>query len=248
MVMREGVERADMSGRSSQSFSHDGAAESGKPAQRTIVIVHPSRLFRDCLEQALVTRDIVDDVRHFGEIEQAIAALEAPRHGLLLMKQPMGPAAEIHLKRLPSLVADRLAIVLTGSCDDARTIAALLSDGIRGYIPSSLDLSVTIQALCLVLAGGTYVPPDYLLKLYQSVGAETEKKDDEVFTAKQLAVIEAIRHGKPNKTIAYDLNMCEGTVKVHVRHIMKKLRARNRTQVAYYANLMAQDSQGDDLA
>jgi DNA-binding NarL/FixJ family response regulator len=53
-----------------------------------------------------------------------------------------------------------------------------------------------------------------------------------------MAVIEMIRQGKANKTIAYELNMCESTVKVHVRNIMKKLRARNRTQVAFIANQM----------
>ena len=36
-----------------------------------------------------------------------------------------------------------------------------------------------------------------------------------------------------NKLIAYELNMCESTVKVHIRNIMKKLKATNRTQVAY---------------
>ena len=46
-------------------------------------------------------------------------------------------------------------------------------------------------------------------------------------------MVEAIRQGKPNKIIAYELNMCESTVKVHVRAIMKKLKARNRTEVAY---------------
>ena len=51
-------------------------------------------------------------------------------------------------------------------------------------------------------------------------------------TARELAVIRAIQKGKSNKVIAYDLNMCESTVKVHVRRIMKKLNAKNRTDVA----------------
>ena len=46
-------------------------------------------------------------------------------------------------------------------------------------------------------------------------------------------MLTALREGKANKIIAYDLNMCEGTVKVHVRNIMKKLKARNRTEVIY---------------
>ncbi len=54
-----------------------------------------------------------------------------------------------------------------------------------------------------------------------------------MFTARQAAVIEALRRGKANKIIAYELSMCESTVKVHIRNIMKKLNATNRTEVAY---------------
>ena len=50
-----------------------------------------------------------------------------------------------------------------------------------------------------------------------------------------MAVIRALQQGKSNKVIAYELNMCESTVKVHVRNIMKKLHATNRTEVAYLA-------------
>ena len=53
-----------------------------------------------------------------------------------------------------------------------------------------------------------------------------------MFTARQGAVIRALCSGKANKIIAYELNMCESTVKVHVRNIMKKLKAKNRTEVA----------------
>ena len=55
-------------------------------------------------------------------------------------------------------------------------------------------------------------------------------------TNRELAVIQAIQKGKSNKVIAYELNVCEGTVKVHVRNIMRKLKAKNRTDVAIKAN------------
>jgi hypothetical protein len=51
-----------------------------------------------------------------------------------------------------------------------------------------------------------------------------------------MTVVESLRQGKPNKIIAYELNLCESTVKVHVRNIMKKLRAKNRTEVAFLMN------------
>jgi DNA-binding NarL/FixJ family response regulator len=96
---------------------------------------------------------------------------------------------------------------------------------------------VTLHALHLVRAGGVFVPVDGLLAS-PSLGAKPTKSTFGMFTAKQAAVIEAIRRGKANKAIAYELNMCESTVKVHVRTIMKKLKANNRTQVAYIANQM----------
>jgi ATP/maltotriose-dependent transcriptional regulator MalT len=48
-------------------------------------------------------------------------------------------------------------------------------------------------------------------------------------------VIRAIQQGKPNKTIACQLNMCKSTVKLHLRKVMKKLKAKNRTEVAIKA-------------
>jgi DNA-binding CsgD family transcriptional regulator len=53
----------------------------------------------------------------------------------------------------------------------------------------------------------------------------------EKFSPRQMEVLQRLWQGKQNKAIAYDLHMCERTVKVHIRHIMKKLNARNRTQV-----------------
>ena len=61
----------------------------------------------------------------------------------------------------------------------------------------------------------------------------------EFFTARQIAVIDALRKGKANKIIAFELNMKESTVKVHVRNIMKRLKAHNRTEVSYLANQLA---------
>jgi DNA-binding NarL/FixJ family response regulator len=57
-------------------------------------------------------------------------------------------------------------------------------------------------------------------------------------------VLQLLRQGKQNKTIAYELDMCESTVKVHIRLIMRKLNARNRTQVV----LLAEGIQTRDIS
>ena len=56
-----------------------------------------------------------------------------------------------------------------------------------------------------------------------------------ILTSRELSVVRAIRQGKSNKIIAHELNMCLSTVKVHVRNVMRKLDAKNRTEVAMVA-------------
>src|SRR3984885_6574425 len=66
-------------------------------------------------------------------------------------------------------------------------------------------------------------------------------------TAREVAVIRAIQQGKPNKVIAYELNMCESTVKVHVRNLMKKMKAKNRTDLAIKTQTALQPHAGPAL-
>jgi DNA-binding NarL/FixJ family response regulator len=122
--------------------------------------------------------------------------------------------------------------MVLGKNDDLNKVLLALSQGANGYISISSGFDVFLQALRFVGAGGTYVPAQCILEAKQAPAAASEQAPVSVFTNRELAVIQAIRKGKPNKVIAYELSMCESTVKVHVRHIMKKLHAKNRTDVA----------------
>ncbi len=119
--------------------------------------------------------------------------------------------------------------------EDPNTIVQMLAKKVRGYVPTSFSLHTAMHAMDLVRAGGTFVPASSLIGAqHASEDAQTDvQKTNGLFTTRQSAVVDALRRGKPNKIIAYELKMRESTVKVHVRNIMKKLRATNRTQVAY---------------
>lgn len=111
---------------------------------------------------------------------------------------------------------------------------AAIKSGARGYVPmQTADLPLTVAAIHLVNAGGSFVPADLLLTT-QSDGIRAPKT---LLTARQSSVLVHLQQGKANKTIAYDLGMSESTVKVHVRNIMRKLGATNRTQAAYKASM-----------
>ncbi len=106
----------------------------------------------------------------------------------------------------------------------------------KGYIPFTAKLEVVTEIMRVILAGGTYAPIDCLPNPPRREEGETARenasKGHPTLTARELSVVRAIQMGKSNKAIAYTLNMTESTVKAHVRNVMAKLNAKNRTEVA----------------
>lgn len=125
--------------------------------------------------------------------------------------------------------------------------------GHQAFMPTSIEPQIALQAFAFVIGGGTYFPREALL---QSVSAAREGAgfttaihgDADRLTRRQHEVLDRLRLGKSNKVIARDLDMQESTVKVHVRQIMRKLGASNRTQAALLAAASTQTANGSHLA
>ncbi|NKC48941.1 response regulator transcription factor [Ochrobactrum anthropi ATCC 49188] len=121
-------------------------------------------------------------------------------------------------------------VVFLAEREEWSQVVRAMEIGARGYIPTSVDIKVCVEAIHLATAGGMYVPASMVFQT-----APTDIDDDvlgELLTAREIEVVHAIRIGKSNKIIAFELGMSEGTVKAHVHNIMKKIGAANRTEVA----------------
>jgi DNA-binding NarL/FixJ family response regulator len=145
-------------------------------------------------------------------------------------------ALELVRLRLPEA-----RVIVLSDRDDVDNINEALTCGVSGYIPTSVEAEVAFAALRLISAGGTYLPAQERRSptAKPDNGAECERRgrsDELDLTPRELSVLDLLREGKPNKLIAAGLNMEESTVKVHVRNILKKLHAANRTQAASVAN------------
>ena len=137
-------------------------------------------------------------------------------------------------------------LIILSDRDDSDDALEAIRLGLHAYIPASLDIGIVVAAIRLVLAGGTFVP---CRVIHQTVRHHAERTSADAppisgdavsvlagLTRRETEVLALLRHGKANKVIAYELNISEATTKIHVRNIMKKLRARNRTQIVYFAN------------
>src|SRR5260370_14916881 len=131
-------------------------------------------------------------------------------------------------ERLEALVPTTPIVVVSDTAS-SEEIMRIIGYGERGYIPTSMPYHLAVEAVRFVEAGGTLGEAGNLL-----AGRDRHKQPTgaSALTERQMKVVEAIGHGFANKQIAYKLKMSENTVKVHLRHIMKKLNVRNRTEIA----------------
>lgn len=208
----------------------------------SIILIDSNAFSRECTMGALkavfehasiigcgTVSELVDAHLQAGSIQ--IALLNA--HG----KRASDPAIDAALVQLKELLGT-VAVVLLADQDSGDRVIEALSRGIRGYIPATASLKVAIEAMRLVEAGGTYIPADSLLTYSVSRTSGTAGIDGHQFTPRQFAVLRCIQQGKANKIIAHELSMSESTVKVHIRNIMQKLKATNRTEVAFRTRSM----------
>ena len=134
-----------------------------------------------------------------------------------------------------STLAPKIPVIVLAYSNDSELAKSAIFHGAKGYIPVTTGFEITIAAVRFVLAGGTYAPMDCLLSRDSPGVMVSQPPGPDHLTGRELSVTRAIQKGKSNKVIAYELNMCESTVKVHIRNIMRKLKAMNRTDVAIKA-------------
>jgi DNA-binding NarL/FixJ family response regulator len=117
------------------------------------------------------------------------------------------------------------------------TIRGALRAGANGFISTrSTGLAMTLSAIRFVQAGGTFAPLEMLLSDASAPPAATPAGASPYrLTTRQKAVLAQLQQGKANKIIAHELGMSESTAKVHIRNIMRKMGATNRTQAAFNA-------------
>ena len=122
-------------------------------------------------------------------------------------------------------------IIILCDVDSSESIRAAFDSGVRGYIPTiSTNLELATEILYLVKIGGTFVPPSGLSpRRVKPLGSPNPATTQ--FTLRQRAVLDCLKLGKTNKLIAYELGISESSVKTHIRNIMRKMNAGNRTEV-----------------
>lgn len=245
----------DIQGASSKSQHLDGVNGKDSVAARPkpgIVVIHGRPVFRDCFVRCLEISYRDHEIFAFANVAEWWSSKEPNALAAAVVIAVIDSSDELNVAGVEFLerAAANIPVVIVSDVDDLDHIVRTLKSGVRGYIPTSLPFNIAVEAVRLVKAGGTFVPASSFV--HDRNGQQRTLKTSVLLTERQMKVVEEIRHGKANKQIAYELNMSEHTVKVHLRHIMRKLKAKNRTEVAVlsgdlFAGSRDEQAEGSDL-
>lgn len=144
----------------------------------------------------------------------------------------------------------RMRVLILSGNEDGSLMHKLIDSGAHGYIPKSYSPDVMLSAIRLVLSGGIYIPPMALRnggngKLHgilddNGTGDTNEEQLAELLTDRQIDVLKLLSRGSPNKVIARELGISEGTVKIHLAAIFRALNVRNRVEAVVASQQLGQ--------
>ncbi|MFV2060430.1 MAG: response regulator [Gammaproteobacteria bacterium] len=205
-----------------------------------VLIIDDHTLFRVGLEGLLESRGIVV-VASTGEGQGCLKLVTelTPDIILLDMRMPRLDGLSV-LKQLRQNNIKIPIVMLTTSTDETDLVESLRS-GAQGYLLKDMAPDDLVLALRDIVSGKTVVAPDLAPILAKAVQGKPEsdtKKDSSPFSAltpRETEILALLAEGQSNKAIARNLGISDGTVKLHVKAILRKLNLHSRVEAAVMA-------------
>lgn len=182
---------------------------------------HP--LLREGIVAVVNSQKDMEIVAQAATGREAIEEFRKHRPGVVLMDLRLPDISGIEAmiaicKEFP----DARIIVVTTMEGDAE-ISRALAGGARGYVLKSMPPKELVEVIRQVNAGKKRIPSEVAARL-------AEHFDGDALTPREIEVLKQVAGGNRNRDIADKLFITEETVKVHIKHIMEKLDAKDRTQ------------------
>ena len=205
---------------------------------QTILIVDDHPLFRKGVIQLIQAEPqfrLVGEAASGGEGIQQAKLLQPD---MILLDLNMKDMSGIDvLKAVKDSDLDSRVIMLTVS-DQAEDLMAALQAGADGYLLKDMEPEDLMQQLGEAARGKITISESLTQLLVTSLRDKNRPTSvsEAGLTEQESKILEHLIEGKSNKLIARDIGIAEGTVKVHVKHVLKKLNLRSRVEAAVWAD------------
>ena len=209
-----------------------------QPDPQTILVVDDHPLFRKGVIQLI---QAAPEFRFVGEApsgREGIQLAQRLRPDMILLDLNMKDMNGVDvLKAIKDDGLDSRVIMLTVS-DHAEDLMAALQAGADGYLLKDMEPEDLMQQLGEAASGKITISERLTQLLVTSLREKSRPTSltEAGLTEQENRILEHLIDGKSNKLIARDMGIAEGTVKVHVKHLLKKLNLRSRVEAAVWAD------------
>lgn len=208
-----------------------------EPEQTRVLIVDDHPLFRRGVMQLLEMEPGLLAVGEAKSGEEALALAKELDPDLILLDLNMSGIGGLEaLKALRAEDIDARIVVLTVS-DNEEDIIAALRAGADGYLLKDMEPEDLLRRLHGAAEGQLVLSEHLTATLALALAGDRNTGPDPLnrLTSRELEILRQIARGLSNKMIARKLDISEGTVKVHVKHLLKKMNLRSRVEAAVWA-------------
>ncbi len=193
-----------------------------------VLTVDDHQLLREGIAAVIESQEDMTLVAQASNGREAVESFRRLRPDVTLMDLRMPDMSGIEaITAIRSEFRDARIVVLTTYAGDAQAAAALRA-GAVGYLLKSLVRTELLETIRAVHAGKRRVPPEIATEIAEHVA-------DDALTVREVEVLRRVAAGKSNKLIAAELYISEGTVKTHMKSILPKLDASDRTHAVMIA-------------
>ncbi len=204
-----------------------------------VVLVDDHALCRSGLSELLTHRGGMEVVGATGNPDLVLPMLREHQPDLAVFDLRLASTDGLSLLRLVRAQGCDVPVVILTMSDSDADLSAALRAGARGYLLKDMEPEEMMDAIGRAARGEMVVASAMTLKLAQILqsGPKVSVRGDLVasLTEREREVLNHVAHGQSNKVIAKALDISHNTVKLHVHHIMDKLKLRSRVEAAVFA-------------
>lgn len=203
-----------------------------------VLLIDDHTLFRSGLQELLERRGI-EVVAATGDGREGSRLVAELKPNIVLLDLRMPEIDGLAVLQMLNELGLGIPIVMLTTSSDERDLVATLRGGAQGYLVKDMEPDQLIESLHDIVSGETVVAPHMtgvLAKVVQ--GDEPRISADARFselTAREMEILCHLAEGLSNKVIARELGITDGTVKLHVRSILRKMQVQSRVEAAVRA-------------
>lgn len=210
----------------------------------TIMLVDDHPLLRKGLKQLLAFEDDLEVIAEASSGAEAIDLAVEDEPDLIIL--------DLHMQGMDGLqtltklrdrgITSRIVMLTVSDADD--DVLTAIGQGADGYLLKDTDPDMLLEQIKQAV-GGKMVLSEAVTKVLAAAirrPAVRPASELDALTGREVEILECIAKGMSNKVIARELDISDGTVKVHVKHLLKKLGLRSRVEAAVWMV----NQQGDD--